>query len=357
MDNIPAHERAWILFLKNHNFDLPDEEVIAKAYGTGREATRRFFGQLSDNQLDTLILEKETMYQESYRPHISPRPGLVAFLEKTRARGIKIALGTAGDMGNVDFTLDGLGIRHFFDKIVSAEDVSQGKPNPEVFLKAAEKLGIAPADCVVFEDSEPGLEAAHRAGMSAVAVATSGFFENTERWPNLLGVISDYQIQPEIFMQMTDYQYFLQIEMPLLLGNLTAGQPPKWGLMSAQQMVEHISGTMLISNGKFPWPGPAGTEWGLANRDKMLDPTFSNYPKNLRVPGVPEAPAALRFPDIETAKGRFLGEVARFFDYFSENPDAHPIHPLFGEMNFDEWKAVHSLHFKHHFKQFGLLPE
>ena len=357
MDNIPFHERAWMAFLKNHGFDMSEEEMIAKAYGTGRDAMRRFFGQLTDNEADTLIEEKEVLYKNLYRPQLAHRPGLSVFLEKTRAHGLRIALGTAGDMGNVDFAIDGLGLRHFFEKIVSAEDVAHGKPNPEVFLKAAEKLGIAPEHCVVFEDSESGLEAAHRAGMAAVAVSTSGFFEKTDRWPGLLGILSDFHSEPEIFMHMTDPQHFLQVEMPALLATLPADRQPKWGKMTAQHMVEHISGTMLISNGKFPWPGPAGTEWGLANRHRMLEPGFSDYPKNLRVPGVPEVPATLRFPDIETAKGRFLGEVARFFTYFSENPQARPVNPLFGEMDFGEWKTVHTFHFQHHFRQFGLLPE
>lgn len=200
VDNIPFHEKAWMQFLQNHGFDISEEEMIAKAYGTGRDAMRRFFGQLTDNQADTLIEEKEIIYKDLYRPHISPRPGLLSFLEKTRAHGLQISLGTAGDMGNVDFALGGLGMHHFFEKIVSAEDVSHGKPNPEVFLKAAEKLGLAPEHCVVFEDSETGLEAAHRAGMSAVAVATSGFFEKTDRWPGLLGVISHYEIEPKFFI-------------------------------------------------------------------------------------------------------------------------------------------------------------
>ena len=156
---------------------------------------------------------------------------------------------------------------------------------------------------------------------------------------------------------MTDNQYFLQKETSELLVQLPADRAPKWGQMSAQHMIEHISGTLLLSNGKFLWPGPHGTEWGLANRARMLDPGFSDYPKNLRVPGVPETLAALRFPDLEVAKSRFFGEIDRFFAYFSQNPDARPIHPLFGEMDFEEWKAVHSVHFKHHFRQFGLLPE
>lgn len=154
---------------------------------------------------------------------------------------------------------------------------------------------------------------------------------------------------------MSDYQHFLQVELPELLEKLPADRAPKWGQMTAQHMVEHISGTMLISNGRLAWPHPGGTEWGLANRARLLAPGFEDYPKNLRVPGVPETPAALRFPDLETAKGKFLGEIARFFTFFNENPEARPVHPLFGEMNFEEWKTVHSVHFKHHFRQFGLI--
>jgi beta-phosphoglucomutase len=192
-DNIPYHEVAWMQFLKNNKIDVSLEEMRVKMQGTGFDSMPRFFGQLTDNQILTFISEKENLYHELYRPHLKYRPGLVDFLEKARAKGIEIGLGTAADRSNVDFTLDGLGIRHFFEKIISMEDVSRGKPDPEVFLKCAEGLGVLPENCLVFEDSATGLEAAMRAKMASIAVSTDGVFENLERFPNCIRVISDFR--------------------------------------------------------------------------------------------------------------------------------------------------------------------
>ncbi len=358
MDNLPFHDRIWFAFTRRHGLSLSEEEVAKLAYGTGREAIKRIFGEMPDAEADRMAGEKESLYREYYRPHIEARPGLEAFLEKTRSLGISVGLGTAGDMGNVDFALDGLGVRPFFEKISSAEDVLNGKPDPEVFLKAAEKLGVRPADCLVFEDSRSGLEAAHRAGMAAVAVATDGFMHDTSGWPRLLLTISNYEFDPSILLQMLDAERFLKSELPSLLANLHADTPAKWGKMTAQHMVEHLSGTVIISNGKFAWPGGAdGTEWGRQHRAEMFAPGYDSYPHHVVAPGVPETPAALRFPDIETAKGKFLAEIDRFFDHFSKNPEARPVHPVFGPLEFSEWKTAHMVHFRHHFKQFGLIPD
>lgn len=193
VDNILHHEIAWQRFLKNNGLDLSMAEIQEKAYGTQHEALRRFWGELTENQLIEFTYEKENLYRELYRPHLVARPGLPEFLEKTRAAGIPIALGTAGDLANVNFILDGLGIRHFFEFIVSAEDVAFGKPHPEVFLKCATGLGKLPENCLVFEDSPSGVEAARRAGMAAVAVSTDGFFPKKESFENIRRVIRSFE--------------------------------------------------------------------------------------------------------------------------------------------------------------------
>lgn len=83
-----------------------------------------------------------------------------------------MAVATAAPVANMEFILDGLDLRRFFDAITTAADVENGKPNPEVFLKSAAKLGIEPKNCLVFEDAINGFEAAHRAGMKSVGIAT-----------------------------------------------------------------------------------------------------------------------------------------------------------------------------------------
>ena len=89
-----------------------------------------------------------------------------------------MAVATAAPLTNVEFILDGLDLRNFFDAVTTAEDVTNGKPDPEFFLVSAEKLGVEPAHCIVFEDALGGFEAAHRAGMKSIGIATVNSIED-----------------------------------------------------------------------------------------------------------------------------------------------------------------------------------
>jgi len=121
-----------------------------------------------------LSLRKEELYREIIKEKgLEPLPGVRRWLDRLAAAGIPCAVGSSTHRLNIEVSLDILGLRGFFREIVSSEDVSHGKPDPEVFLKAAEKLGIAPGRSVVFEDAHVGIEAAHRAGMRVIAVATT----------------------------------------------------------------------------------------------------------------------------------------------------------------------------------------
>ena len=121
-----------------------------------------------------LSKRKEELYREFIcEKGIEPLPGVVPWLEKLQENKIPCVIGSSTDRLNLEVVLKEAGIDQFFDQFVSAEDVTIGKPDPEVFLKGAEKIGIKPERCVVFEDALVGIEAAHAAGMKVVAVATS----------------------------------------------------------------------------------------------------------------------------------------------------------------------------------------
>jgi beta-phosphoglucomutase len=124
-------------------------------------------------------------------------PGLETFLTSLRQAGIRIALATAADRGNIDFTLDALGIRDHFDVIVGAEEVSKGKPDPEVFLLSARKLGVEPDACAAFEDSNPGIRAALAAGMRVVGIATTHTNDELSIFP-LHAIINDYNVSDPV---------------------------------------------------------------------------------------------------------------------------------------------------------------
>ncbi len=174
VDNHQYHFKAWMAFEQKYKFNLHAEIYRDTFNGkTNADLFKMIFGSVTDEQMKTLADEKEGMYQELYLEHMRAHTGLVEFLEYLKAQKIKIALGTSAPTGNVDFTLDRLKLRHFFEVIVDGSQVERGKPDPQVYQLCAMKLGLDPKFCVVFEDSLAGLESGERAGCRIVGVATS----------------------------------------------------------------------------------------------------------------------------------------------------------------------------------------
>jgi beta-phosphoglucomutase len=115
----------------------------------------------------------ESRFRAVFLPHARPLPGLKALMDECRAEAIPLAVASSAMAKNVDFVVDTLKLRPYFASIVTGDDVSHPKPEPEIYLKAAEKLRLAPLKCVAFEDSFVGIESAHRAGMKCVAIAST----------------------------------------------------------------------------------------------------------------------------------------------------------------------------------------
>ena len=189
------HIRAWQRLL---NEDLGGsytwEEVKLQMYGKNREVLTRLFGpdRYSDEEMDRLGMEKERRYQQEFWPRLALLPGLPEFLARAHQRGIRMAIGSAAIPFNIDFVLDNLHIRHYFQAIVSADDVAMSKPNPEVFLRCAELLGVPPAECLVFEDVPKGAEAARNAGMDAVVLTTTHEEHEFAYLPNVRHFAPDF---------------------------------------------------------------------------------------------------------------------------------------------------------------------
>lgn len=198
VDNMHFHQQAWFAFLEDHGLTVSEDEYHAKNAGILPEIIARFFPEVTDIEaVYELGRKKERKYQEIYRPHMQALPGLEVFLNTLRKAGIRTGLATAADRGNIDFTLDALGIREQFDVIVGAEEVSKGKPDPEVFLVTAQLLGVDPADCAAFEDSNPGIRAALAAGMRVVGLATTHTNDELSIFP-LHAIINDYNVSDPV---------------------------------------------------------------------------------------------------------------------------------------------------------------
>lgn len=174
VDNIPYHEESWIIFLKHYGIDMKRENFSAQNHGTLDEMIVRFLGNdLSETKIYELGLEKENAYQTLYKSKMKEVTGLTSFLQKLKQNNIRMGLATMGIPSSIDFILDGLHIREYFQEITGGIEVSKGKPNPEIFLKTIEKLQVDPKDCVAVEDSMGGIQSALDAGLKVIGITTT----------------------------------------------------------------------------------------------------------------------------------------------------------------------------------------
>jgi beta-phosphoglucomutase len=174
VDNVRFHVRAWQQLGKEFGKDLSDGEIRRVFGQRNREMIVKLVGRpLSEEEISQYTAHKEEIYREIIAPEIVPAPGLVQLLSGLAEAGIRTAIATSGPMENVEFVLGRLNLGSFFSAIVTGKEVSHGKPAPDIFLLAAERIERAPQDCVVFEDSTAGIEAARRAGIPCIALSTT----------------------------------------------------------------------------------------------------------------------------------------------------------------------------------------
>ena len=194
VDNMGFHLQAWRVFLADLGVEISPEDFLHRTGGMQNpQILRMMLGDdLSEAEIADLAERKEVVYRELYRPHLAPVAGAIDFVHRARERAVPLALATSAEQPNIDFILEGLGLASTFDAVVGAEDVERGKPHPEIFLTAAEGLGIEPDGCLVFEDSRSGIEAAHRAGMAVIALATTHRAGELEDLPGVAEVVEDF---------------------------------------------------------------------------------------------------------------------------------------------------------------------
>jgi beta-phosphoglucomutase family hydrolase len=179
IDSSSHHEKSWERLAAETGYVLP-QDYFKKGFGMKNAfiIPRLLKWTETPEDVHRLSLRKEELYREIVVEHgIAPLPGVMKWLDELKRYGIPCAIGSSTERRNIDTILDVLGFGHYFSAVVSAEDVSHGKPDPEVFLIAAQHIGQNPSHCVVFEDALVGIEAAHRGGMKAVGVATTNPIE------------------------------------------------------------------------------------------------------------------------------------------------------------------------------------
>ena len=193
VDNMRFHDDSWEKWHADLGLPFDRAGFFGRTAGrSGPEIIGEMFPDKSREELVALEDAKEVIYRALYRPHLAPMAGLLPLLDQADAHGLPMAVGTAAPPGNVDFTLDGLGLRHRFRTIVSPSQGFRGKPHPDMFLAAAERMGVAPEECLVFEDAPLGVEAARRAGMRAVVLLTTAPAETFAHFDHVIALAPDF---------------------------------------------------------------------------------------------------------------------------------------------------------------------
>jgi beta-phosphoglucomutase-like phosphatase (HAD superfamily) len=193
IDSMPWHARSWVEFVARHGLKLDVSDILARTTGrTGTECMRELFDrELSDAECQALVHEKEEIYRAMFSDNFTEVAGFTAFAKAAVARGLKVAVGTAGDKGNIEFAMSRLKMDPLPLAIVGGDEGFSGKPTPAIFLEAARRIGVAPERCIVFEDAPFGIEAARRGGMRAVAVCSTHTAAELAG-PHVIAAVRDY---------------------------------------------------------------------------------------------------------------------------------------------------------------------
>jgi len=175
VDNTPYQARAFQLLFRDLGLTTNARQLLKRLNGMPASDILKtvFRHPVPKKQLEEYATQREFLYRTLYWSKRRELPGLSAFLRAARAAGHPIGLGTGSGTETISYIVDHLQLRPFFDVIVGKDDVARGKPHPDTYSATAAQLGVAPADCIVFEDAVLGEQAAYRAGMRCVAVATS----------------------------------------------------------------------------------------------------------------------------------------------------------------------------------------
>jgi beta-phosphoglucomutase family hydrolase len=170
----PAHKIAIQQFCKDHDQEVSQSFMENRLYGrTNAEWIPELFGELEPDRLKELANEKEQMFRDMFVPEDHVVDGVIEFINALNQQHIPMAVATSAPVENADYILSRLSIEHYFDALLNSSHVSKGKPDPEVYLKAAKALGKNPEDCIVFEDSVSGVKAGRAAGCKVVGVKTT----------------------------------------------------------------------------------------------------------------------------------------------------------------------------------------
>lgn len=195
IDSMPLHQVAWRHWFGRQGLPFDEDGFFAATAGrTNEEILLDLYPEPAHSAADRLGMAdaKEALYREEAALRLQVIAGALELLAIARARGLKLAICTAAPPGNIEVALQRFGLGQMVDTLTSPADGLRGKPHPDIFEEAARRLGVAPANCLVFEDAPLGVEAARRAGMRAVALTTTLPAEAFAPYPNLVATVKDF---------------------------------------------------------------------------------------------------------------------------------------------------------------------
>ena len=176
IDSEELHWISWRDTMANEGITITREEFLASFGQRNDSIIPRWLGAAATpERIERISEAKEELYRQMVRRDgVSPEPGVTTWLRRLHNEGWQQAIASAAPRANIDAILEALSATQVFQGIVSAEDVHRGKPDPEVFLVAASRVGVPPDRCIVVEDAVPGIQGARSAGMKSIGVSHNG---------------------------------------------------------------------------------------------------------------------------------------------------------------------------------------
>ena len=174
VDTAPYHFNSWQEAFQKKGVKYTEEDFRRNFGQRNDTIIRNILGEdISQNEMDAISEEKEGDVRDKMRQNIKPLPGVIELMKSLIEHGFKTALVSSSPTENIKLLTEGLGINNWFQSIISGGDVTKGKPSPQGFLLATQRLGVEPKNCVVIEDAVAGVTAAKRAGMRCLAVTNT----------------------------------------------------------------------------------------------------------------------------------------------------------------------------------------
>jgi beta-phosphoglucomutase len=196
LDSYQIHFECWLAVAAEDGIVITEPDFRSLFGRRGQEIARQVWGpELTELQVVSIHRRKQALYRESLQRNLPAMDGAVQLIDGLLEAGLVLAVGSSAPFANVEMTLEGLGRKQVFSAIVTGSDVTQGKPDPRVFLLAAQRMGLEPSHCAVIEDAPAGIAAAVTGGMTAIALLGTA---PADRFPQAHLVIDSlHQLSPK----------------------------------------------------------------------------------------------------------------------------------------------------------------